>query len=152
MAPQHQEHVKILFPLEQDEDGYPPVAAESLWATHVADHKYKLDNIPFYVPGVSAEDIVQAIADDEGVLRFKKVMTTGGHSTIRVVLFDQERVEAFRVSLQGLGCETEADHMPNLIAVDVPPGLEIRKVWSLLERGVRSDLLEYEDACIQHKS
>ena len=51
MDPQNQKYFKIVFSLVPDEDGYPPVASESLWAVNVADDEYRLDNIPFHVTG-----------------------------------------------------------------------------------------------------
>ncbi len=43
--------VKIVFELQQDEDGYPPVTRESLWATPTDGGLYRLDNIPFFAHG-----------------------------------------------------------------------------------------------------
>jgi hypothetical protein len=39
------QYVKVLFDLEQDEDGYPPAAAETLWAVQVGDGLFQIDNI-----------------------------------------------------------------------------------------------------------
>jgi hypothetical protein len=57
---QHEGLVKIVFSLEQDEDGYPPVKTESLWAKPKADGSFELDNTPFYAQGISRKDIVAA--------------------------------------------------------------------------------------------
>jgi hypothetical protein len=35
-------HVKLIVPLEQDEDGYPPVGAERLWALDLGEGRYQL--------------------------------------------------------------------------------------------------------------
>ncbi len=40
------EHVKVLFRLEKDEDGYPPEEVESLWGI-LRSEGIELDNIPF---------------------------------------------------------------------------------------------------------
>ena len=56
-----EKHVKICFPLEPDEDGWPPVTAETLWAVELGGGLFRLDNIPFYARGVSDGDTVSAI-------------------------------------------------------------------------------------------
>lgn len=142
--------VKVFFHLEQDEDGYPPVATESLWAKRVPEGGYQLDNVPFYAKGVSWNDIVEAQVDDEGALYFTKVIRPSGHSTIRVMIFNEAEVSPLRKELEKLGCDSERDYVPQLISVDIPPAVDIRNVWNLLEQGLNSDKLEYEDACIQH--
>jgi Domain of unknown function (DUF4265) len=53
------ESVKILFKLEQDEDGYPPVTVEGLWATRLADDTVEVDSIPFFVRDTSLGDVVR---------------------------------------------------------------------------------------------
>ncbi len=40
--------VKITFRLVQDEDGYPGVGYESMWARRLPDGTFEIDNIPFY--------------------------------------------------------------------------------------------------------
>lgn len=46
--PLTEHRVKILFELEQDEDGYPPASTETLWASRAGDGLFKIDNIPFF--------------------------------------------------------------------------------------------------------
>lgn len=142
--------VKIFFHLEQDEDGYPPVATESLWAKKVPGGGYQLDNVPFYAKGVSWNDIVEAEPDEDGALNYKKVIRQAGHSTIRVIVFDAAEVSPLRKELEKLGCDSEQDYVPQLMSVDIPPAEGIRNIWSLLEQGLSGDRLEYENACIQH--
>ena len=42
--------VKILFQLTQDEDGYPPIQVEGVWALSAPDGAdgYLIDNVPFF--------------------------------------------------------------------------------------------------------
>lgn len=142
--------VKIFFRLEQGEDGYPPVTTESLWAKEVPEIGYQLDNVPFYAKGVSWNDIVEAEPDEDGSLNFKRVVRQAGHSTIRVMVFDEAEVSPLRKELEKLGCDSEQDYVHQLISVDIPPTVDIRNVWNLLEQCLSDDKLEYEDACIQH--
>lgn len=40
-------HIKVLFHLEQDEDGYPPFSIEGLWCKKTGNGTYIVDNVPF---------------------------------------------------------------------------------------------------------
>jgi len=57
----------VIFKLNQDAYLWPPVATERMWACKVGEGQYKIDNIPFYARGVSANDVVSVI-EEGGVL------------------------------------------------------------------------------------
>ena len=149
-------HVRILFALVQDDQGYPPATSETLWALPIRGSRYRLDNIPFFVCGVSCFDIVDASADESGFLRFGGLVESAGHSTIRVIFYDQkdqslsipERVAELRNGLRSLGCSSEVSHIPGLISVDVPPEVPLRVVKSVLEDGVALGYWDYEEATV----
>lgn len=50
---------KLIFKLIPDEEGYPPVSTEAIWGERVGVDQYQVDNIPYYVYGVSKEDVVK---------------------------------------------------------------------------------------------
>jgi hypothetical protein len=57
--------VRIHFQLEQDEDGYPPVVVESLWAESGENHnEYVIDNVPFFVRVATIGDTVRVREED----------------------------------------------------------------------------------------
>ena len=61
----------IIVPMEQDEDGYPPAGSERLWALHVGEGRYRLDNIPFFARVLALGDVVSVVPEEgaeEGVL------------------------------------------------------------------------------------
>jgi hypothetical protein len=141
----HSMAVKILFYLERDEDGYPPVEVESMWAMEREDG-YELDNIPFYAKGVALGDVVAAEADVDGLLVYSRVVRRGGHSTYRVFLLTpgpddpQTTVDHFRG--QGLGVERD---LPGLLAIDVPPTVSLEVAESVLFDGVDNGRWELQD-------
>jgi len=96
-------YVKVLFDLEQDEDGYPPAAAETLWAVRVGDRLFQIDNIPFFVRGIAVNDIVSA-TPEEGVFRYKEVVQPSGHGTIRLIVSEMSDVQAGAKSPPPLDC------------------------------------------------
>ena len=109
-----------------------------------------MDNIPFYAPLVSVDDIIDAdLVVNEWV--FRSVMKLGGHSTIRVISYGAGLVTTVRKELAVLGCGTELSNVPTLFAVDIPPSVDYALVISLLERYVAAGSLDYEESSIQHQ-
>ncbi|HEX8434618.1 DUF4265 domain-containing protein [Archangium sp.] len=141
------QHVKILFHLEQDEDGYPPVSAETVWAIAVGEGLYKIDNIPFFATGVAVEDIVSA-KPDAGQLLYQEVVHPSGHSTLRVVVYKHDEVPEVRGIFKQLGCSTEQSHLRGLIAIDVPPSASWDELKRMLDTGREQDRWDYEEACL----
>ncbi len=127
--------IKIAFRLEQDEDGWPPVSWELIWAIPGLGDTAELGNIPFFAKGVAAGDLV-AFSRDGDQLTFAGVLLPGGHSTIRVIMYESGQTAATREALQAMGCETEGSHLPSLFVVDVPPNADYRHVTEFLERKI----------------
>lgn len=149
------EAFKIGFKLDRDEHGYPPADWEWMWASRVSGTTFKIDNIPFFAKGVSCEDIVTA-EQSAGGLIFKELFQPSGHSTVRIVIYQEGRderrvaaiVQEIRQSLRNMGCTTELSHIPNLIAVDIPPNVTYESVSAFLSEQEKDGLLEYEEAAL----
>lgn len=141
---------RVSFRLEQDEDGYPPVALERLWADRVQEGLYRLDNVPFYVKNVSSGDVVAVEAlNDE--LSFLKVVRASGNSVVRIYVLDIEDVQASRDEFRGLGCESELSDVPKLFALEVPASSEFAPVAQLIDAGVNQRRWEYEVGVMRHR-
>jgi Domain of unknown function (DUF4265) len=84
---------------------------ETVWASAVDAEKgwYKIDNIPFYVPGVAWEDVVFAEYDEqEEMLTYRNTVERSGNSTIQVVMLDKSLdIDEIRVIFEQLGCDSE---------------------------------------------
>ncbi len=149
--------VRIMFPLNRNEDGYPPVDSETMWAVTDRQGAYKLDNIPFYACGISFEDVVTADAEESGLLKFREVIEPSMHSTVRVVLMKNgtdarpmdERMAELRHKLEKIGCSTEANY-PGFFAVDIPPSVTLSSVQGILSPGTKAGLWDYEEATLWH--
>lgn len=140
-------HVKVLFPLEQDEQGYPPASVESVWALPRGGGRFQVDNIPFFAQGVAWGDIVLA-TPEEAAFRFQEVIQPSGHSTLRVAISETADVASVRTLLEQQGCSVEQSHLPRLIAVDVPPLVQLDALRALLEAGRVQERWDYEEACL----
>ena len=145
---QDENYVKILFRLERDADGYPPNDWESVWAKVAGSGRYEIDNVPFYVRGVSWKDIVEAEERDEEYF-FKRVVRPSGHSVLRIIVFKKDEVPALRERLIELGCSSEASHIEGFLAVDVPPNVPLGRVRQYLDTGEQREWWEYEEASLR---
>jgi hypothetical protein len=140
-------HVKVLFQLEQDEDGYPPASVESLWALPKGEGLFQVDNIPFFATGVALGDLVSA-TPEEGAFRFQEVVHPSGHSTLRVAISEAADVPAVRALFEQKGCSVEQSHLPRLIAIDVLPSVPLESLRPVLETGREQGRWDYEEACL----
>jgi hypothetical protein len=138
--------VKIRFFLpEEDRDG--GIVSEGMWATSLGDGRYRLDNIPFFIYDVSYNDLVSA-EDVEGILTFRLVVRSGGHSTYRVFHRDKAvatpaALDERLAALRALGASTEG--AKRVTAIDVPPDADIDAIYALLEAGEAEDFWGFEE-------
>jgi hypothetical protein len=130
--------IRFFFP-EDDRDG--GIISEGMWAFSLGDGRYRLDNIPFFIYDVSIDDIVSA-EEVDGILTFRQVLSSGGHSTYRVFYRDRaiaspaaldERLAAVRT----LGASTEG--AKRVTAIDVPPDADLDAIYRLLDAGEAED-------------
>lgn len=149
--------MKIRFDLTQGADGYPPATSENLWAIDIGRGRYQIDNIPFFVMGVSCFDVISAAKDADGLFCCGGLLEEKGHSTIRVIQLDnagaesiETRSKELRSALEARGCSTEQSHIPRLISVDVPPEVDFQSIRSFLQKGSEDGLWDYEEAAIAH--
>lgn len=141
--------VKLTFPL--DANAWHGSATETLWAEWVTDSQYRLRNTPFYAYGVGTEDVVFAHEQD-GRLVFAGVAQHGGHSTYRIIKAkgsDLIRFQERWALLQKLGCSYE-EGPGGLLAVDIPPDVDIHVAYSLLEQGEEMRVWSFEEGHCGH--
>jgi hypothetical protein len=151
-------HVKVHFDLLQNDDGFPPANFETMWAVPLDGVRFRLDNIPFFVSGVSCFDIISARRDAAGRLNYDGLLEPGGHSTLRVIFYGsprdprplQERVHELRSTIRDLGCSSEISHISGLISIDVPPEVSLSSVERILDSGQANELWDYEEATLAH--
>jgi hypothetical protein len=139
----NKELVKIVFDLPVN-DG--PIATESLWAERLGASLYRLRNVPFYLRGVSEQDIVR-VEENDGRLIVAGIIDRGGHSTYRIFLPEQTSEEQFSkdwIPLQELGCTYERARR-RLVAIDVPPHADVYAVYDVLEHGEKERRWEFKE-------
>lgn len=101
---------------------------ESVWAFDLGDNLYCIDNVPFFTALVNYGDVVvgEQLEDAApGFMRFVRVHSRGGHSTIWVYTnTDEKAAESaeflFDFFKEG-GCRTERSSNMGIVAIDLPP-------------------------------
>jgi hypothetical protein len=143
----------VIFDLEVDEGGWPPVSAERVWATHLDGERYCIENAPWFVRDLAVGDIVRARAfDEESHPTFIELLERSDHITIRLICFrdgplggDLGRAAAPFVSM---GAWAEGAPQYNMLALDIEPSLPLADVKGLLERGSNDGTWAYEEGRI----
>jgi hypothetical protein len=78
----------VVFELEVDEDGWPPVGGERVWAFDLGDDLYRIDNVPWFVRDLAVGDVVVAVPPGpENHPVFRRIHTRSEHLTIRIICF-----------------------------------------------------------------
>jgi hypothetical protein len=139
---------KIVFKLEQDQDGYPPAECENLWGAEVSKGLFRIDNIPFFVRGISPGDIV-SVEEVESVLYFKALIQTSSTSVLRVFASKESDVPGLRRHLRRLGCQSELSHISRLFSVEVPQRVPVSLVIEFLKDQAAEEKLDYEEASVR---
>lgn len=142
-------HRKIIFELEQDDVGYPPVNAEGVWATPAGENRFVIDNIPFFTYEATLGDVVEATEHQEALL-YKKTIKPSGGSLLRVIYYKGTDPTELREKLLSLGCSTEWDKNHRVIAIAVPEEAKLEPVRAFLQDGLQRDLWDYEEAIVRH--
>lgn len=140
---------KIHFPLAQDEDGYPPVAVESVWANpSKKPDEYVLDNVPFFARAATLGDVVH-VREEGGQLWFESVVHRSQNSLVRIVFFDRAAVERVNGQLVTFGCSTEYIKAHNVLAVSIPIGVSLEAIQDYLRFEAGLGTLDYEEPILR---
>jgi hypothetical protein len=134
MADNESRMLRVRFPLP-DEGG--TIEIETLWAIHLENNMYKIDNLPFYAYDVSLGDAVLAIADfDEKLATFKNILSKSGNRTIQILFELADLPELSGKILDALvkvGCGYEGANS-RYFAVNVPALVDLSAISDLLSR------------------
>jgi hypothetical protein len=124
--------VKVVFQLEGD-------TAERLWAREIGINAFEIMNTPFYVYGVSNGDIVEALQSSvQGLFTFVRILKKSGWKTVRVLIGDYlpngSGLEVLTQLLETMNCTGYESGFETILAVDVPPLVDIVSLGEVLDR------------------
>jgi len=144
------EYRRISFRLEKDEDGYPPSDYERLWAVPLPGGNYRIDNIPFFVMGISAEDEVSVESEGEELF-FKELVKPSGISTFRVIPSDPSMSGKVRADIAALDGKSEYNQEAGVIAVEIPASSRIHPFLGYLVEEQEKGMLDFEEGALRHE-
>lgn len=123
------------------------IAEESLWIDSLDNDEYQIKNIPFFAPNISYDDIIK-VENDDGILYFEEIVRTSEHSTIQVVIFKHESIDAIIENIESLKCSWEGMHNQKLIAIDVPQDVNYSGIKNYLDKQFEENVLDYKESCL----
>lgn len=140
---------QVLFNLDQDDSGYPPTSLERLWVSPLEAGNFRVENIPFYVMGISAGDEIK-VSEKDGELFFAELLKPSGNSTFRLFATDPKKIESIRDYLTKFGCVPELNQLVGVIAVEVPRNINIKPfIEYIVEAKERGDI-DIEEGVLHH--
>lgn len=141
---------KVLFLVNQDEDGYPPVKYESLWSRRINESSFLLKNIPFYVCGVSYGDAVSA-EEKDGEFIAKSIFHKGGNSTIGLYVSDEVKRNIILTYLSRYKVQyTKPFLKSSLISLNIYKDENFFEIDSYLNDISDGENVACWDMCLQH--
>lgn len=126
---------------------------EIIAARSLGDDVYEIHASPFQAYSISYLDKVKTDGEFKGLPLFKEIIEKSGHSTYRVIAFNEithPLFGQFWQPLADLGCTYEAANS-KLITVNVPPSANAEEVFRMLENGEKFKLWDFEEADIPSK-
>ncbi len=138
--------VRIRVPLERAGADGPD--HDAIWAEALGSDRYRVESCPFLAYGISRDDVVSAAARRGDEPELDGVVEKGGHRTLRVAVdpgvgLESEPIQALLGRLVDFGCTWEAAR-PTLVALDLPPDVEVARVVAHLEATKRDGALLWE--------
>jgi hypothetical protein len=148
------ERVRVLFRLDRDEDGWPPIGTERLWAAPLAGDVARVDNVPFFVRNLAWGDHVRTKVHNGAIWAVERLKWSG-RCTIRVIPHVKGPLAGSRQAVldafEPLGVGGEGVESYGIVALDVPADADLAPVVRLLRQGLDDGWWDYEEGCVGEK-
>ncbi len=140
--------VRIRVPLDPAPEAGGP-ADDWLWAEPLGAGRYRIESSPFFAYGISPGDVVRANETAPGEPpELAELERKGGWRSLRIALGEtwdlgSPEVMRFLDGLMEMGCTYEG-LPPKLVALAIPPELDVAPVLERLQGPYRDGLLLWE--------
>lgn len=148
--------IKIVFDLHTDDDGFPPIGAESLHAKADERGGFILDNTPFFVEGVAAGDRVEAVPmpGATGRYRFIRVLEPSPNKAMSIIFLSENTKETVFQELKRRGCYCEYGEFHKrgeleMLAVSVPETSDYESIRTYLSDLEENEELSFAELAVQ---
>ena len=113
---------------------------------------FRIDHPPWFVLDLASDDVVRAVAAEDGQLWAQERVTESGRMTVRVACFSDgdpdnelqrvlDLVRPFGVSGEGYGAY-------RMVALDIGPTADLPGLKRLLAAGVADGTWAFEEGCV----
>jgi Domain of unknown function (DUF4265) len=144
------DRVKILFTVEQDENGPPSVTCEQIWCVPMGQDRYVVDNIPFYARDISLGDEIQTEMRDSDRW-FAKLLKPLGNTTVRAFARNQTFGPLLIPRLRAFGGQAEKMEGIHLVAISFPPSADLISALDFLDRETESGNVAFEESSVRYR-
>lgn len=141
--------VKIIFRLEQNAYGFPPIRAELLNASPLAGGVFRIENTPYFTANISYHDVVRASPTDlPGQFQFEEVVEPSSFTALSIIIMD-ESVDARLMELFR-GCIIEYGEFGawRVMAIAVPLEVNYHSLREQLQALENRDLISFAELAI----
>lgn len=127
---------------------------ETFWGKTIDKEKglYQVDNIPFYGPDFSCDDIIYAEFDEtENTLTYRYVDTASGNSTVQVIVQkDKYNREDLYNEILYAGTEIEVCSEQYFV-INIPSKTDYRNVYAILGALEEEKVIEFAEPLLSPK-
>lgn len=129
-------------------------AQEVLWAVELDSEKglYQIDNIPYYGPALSCEDLIIATFNHElKQLEYQDVYKLSGNSTIQVMV-QQDKYNRDDLYNEILMAQTEIEVVDDFyFVISVPAKTDYRNVYAILAELEQENVIAFAEPVLSPK-
>lgn len=145
------ERIQVEFALDRDEEGWPPVDREKIWANALSPDVVQVDSIPWFVRNIALGDLISVRPSREGAAAFIEKLKWSGNCTVRIVPLGDDSKAGIRGVIErisGFGVELEVLGQFGLVAANVRPSVDLVGLKEALDLGEKQGLWSYEEGCV----
>jgi hypothetical protein len=146
---------KVIFQLEQDDDGFPPIAVELLNATSLGGGLFQIQNAPFFTKNISYNDVVKALPTEVSEqYQFEEVIEQSRFTSLSIIILDSSMDKFLMDLLRGLDCVIEYGEFGvyRMLAVAVPDTTNYASLREQLESLEDRELLSFAELAVPKRT
>jgi len=143
--------VKIDFPLDVDEDGYPPISVETMNGIKLENNLIQIDNTPFFIEGIAVGDKVRCNKSKKNKnYQFVELIEEGKNKSISIIFINDACKEDVYQYLKSLNCYCEYGEFRdfNMLAVDIKDSVRYSDIEQYLMKKELIGAISYAELCV----